>query len=109
MPQEIERKFLVNGDFKKFATKHTRISQGYLSSHPERSVRIRINGDKGFITIKGASDITGVSRYEWEKELPVSDAAELLGICEPGVIEKNRYYIPSGDFTFEVDEFLRGE
>jgi adenylate cyclase len=105
MPQEIERKFLVNGEFKKFATKQTRIKQGYLSSVPGRSVRIRINGQKGFITIKGAANKTGLSRYEWEKEIAVTEAVELLEICEPGVIEKIRYYIPYGDFTFEVDEF----
>jgi len=106
MPQEIERKFLVKGDFKKFAAKQTRIRQGYLSSVSGRSVRIRINGEKGFVTIKGAVNKTGVSRYEWEKEIPVTDASELLEICEPGIIEKNRYYIPSGDYTYEVDEFL---
>jgi adenylate cyclase len=105
MPQEIERKFLVIGDFKKFATKHSVIRQGYLSSVPGRSVRIRINGEKGFITIKGAANKSGVNRYEWEKEIPVSDAEELLKICEPGVIEKIRYYIPVGEFIFEVDEF----
>jgi len=105
MPQEIERKFLVNGDFKKFATEQSKIRQGYLSSVPGRSVRIRINGEKGFITIKGAADKSGVSRYEWESEISLADAAELLEICEPGVIEKIRYYIPSGDFTYEVDEF----
>jgi len=105
MPQEIERKFLVIGDFKKFATKQSGIRQGYLSSVPGRSVRIRINGEKGFITIKGAANKSGVNRYEWEKEIPVSDAEELLKICEPGVIEKIRYYIPVGEFIFEVDEF----
>lgn len=105
MAQEIERKFLVKGDFKPFSTKATRITQGYLSSVPERAVRVRIKGDKGFITIKGIGNASGTSRYEWEKEIPVTEVEELLKICEPGVIDKTRYLVPAGKFTFEVDEF----
>lgn len=105
MAQEIERKFLVRGDFKPFVTKRTRITQGYLSSVPERTVRVRIKGDKGYITIKGIGNAGGASRYEWEKEIPVSEVEELLKICEPGVIDKTRYLIPSGNHTYEVDEF----
>jgi len=105
MAQEIERKFLVKGEFKKFAAKQTRITQGYLSSIPERTVRVRVKGDKGFITIKGIGNAAGASRYEWEKEIPVSEVNELLKICEPGVIDKTRYNVPIGSFTFEVDEF----
>ena len=106
MAQEIEKKFLVTStDFKKEATKETRITQGYLSSVPERTVRVRIKGTKGFITIKGIGNQSGASRYEWEKEIPVSEVEELLKICEPGVIDKTRYEIKSGDYTFEVDEF----
>jgi len=106
MAQEIERKFLVKStDFKKEASKETRITQGYLSSVPERTVRVRIKGTKGFITIKGIGSQSGASRYEWEKEIPVSEVEELLKICEPGVIDKTRYEIKSGEFTFEVDEF----
>jgi len=105
MAQEIERKFLVNGEFKNLATKQTRITQGYLSSVPERTVRVRIKGDKGFITIKGIGNASGASRYEWEKEIPVSEAEELLEICEPGVIDKTRYLVKNGDHIFEVDEF----
>ncbi|HMM12497.1 MAG TPA: CYTH domain-containing protein [Bacteroidales bacterium] len=105
MAQEIERKFLVVGDFKPFATKATRIVQGYLSSVPERTVRVRIKGDKGYITVKGIGNQSGASRYEWEKEIPVSEADELLRICEPGVIDKTRYLVPAGNHTFEVDEF----
>lgn len=105
MAQEIERKFLVNGEFKNLATKQTRITQGYLSSVPERTVRVRIKGDKGFITIKGIGNASGASRYEWEKEIPVSEAEELLEICEPGVIDKTRYLVKNGDHVFEVDEF----
>ncbi|MCC7317120.1 MAG: CYTH domain-containing protein [Bacteroidales bacterium] len=105
MAQEIERKFLVNGDFKSVATKATRITQGYLSSVPERTVRVRIKGDKGFITIKGVGSSSGASRYEWEKEIPVSEVEELLQLCEAGVIDKTRFLVTAGPHTFEVDEF----
>jgi adenylate cyclase len=105
MPQEIERKFLVKEGFKQLAYSSTRITQGYLSSVPKRIVRVRINAEKGFVTIKGISNFSGMSRYEWEKEIPVKEALELLNICEPGIIDKTRYLIKVGDFTFEVDEF----
>jgi adenylate cyclase len=105
MAQEIERKFLVKGEFKSNAHEKTRITQGYLSSVPERTVRIRIKGNKGYITIKGISNASGTSRYEWEKEIPVEEARELLNICEPGVIDKTRYLVQSNEHTFEVDEF----
>ena len=105
MNQEIERKFLVKGDFKSFADSSSDIIQGYLSSVPERSVRIRINGNKAFLTIKGIANDKGVSRLEWEIEIKKSEAKELMKLCEPGVIEKRRFLIPSGKHTFEVDEF----
>lgn len=105
MATEIERKFLVNGDFKPAAEKSQRITQGYLSSNPERTVRVRIKGDKGFITIKGIGGASGASRYEWEKEIPVDEVKELLELCEAGVIDKTRYLVKSGIYLFEVDEF----
>lgn len=105
MAQEIERKFLVSGDFKSSAFKSTRITQGYLSSVPERTVRVRVKGDKGYITIKGIGNSTGASRFEWEKEIPVEDVKALLEICEPGVIDKTRYLVKAGEHTYEVDEF----
>ena len=105
MAQEIERKFLVKGDFKSEVFKSTRITQGYLSSVPERTVRVRVKGEKGFITMKGIGNESGASRYEWEKEIPVEEVRELLKICEPGVIDKTRYLVKNGEFTFEVDEF----
>lgn len=105
MAQEIERKYLVKGEFKSLAAKSTRITQGYLSSVPERTVRVRVKGNKGFITIKGIGSQSGASRYEWEKEIPVEEVNELLKICEPGVIDKTRYLVPAGRHTFEVDEF----
>lgn len=105
MAQEIERKFLVKGDFKGEAFKATRITQGYLCSVPERTVRVRVKGDKGFITVKGIGNAAGASRYEWEKEIAVADVRELLKLCEPGVIDKTRYLVKAGEHTFEVDEF----
>ncbi len=105
MANEIERKFLVKGEFKKFVSKETRIVQGYLSSVPERTVRVRIKGDKGYITIKGIGNTSGASRYEWEKEISINEVEELLKICEPGVIDKTRFLVKVGNHTFEVDEF----
>lgn len=96
---------MVNGDFKSDAFKATRITQGYLSSVPGRTVRVRVKGDKGFITIKGIGNASGASRFEWEKEIPVEDVKALLEICEPGVIDKTRYLVKAGEHTYEVDEF----
>lgn len=105
MAQEIERKFLVAGEFKRFAFKQYHIIQGYLSSVPERTVRVRIKGNNGYLTIKGIASVDGISRFEWEKEIPYNEAKELLVLCEPGVIDKTRYFIENGAHTFEVDEF----
>ena len=103
---EIERKFLVtSAAFKKESVKQTRIIQAYLNTHPERSVRIRIKGNKGILTIKGKGNASGASRFEWEKEIPLVDAEALLPLCEKGSIHKTRYEIPAGKHTFEVDEF----
>lgn len=107
MSKEIERKFLVSGSFKKHAIKSHKIAQGYLSTVPERTVRIRIRDHQGFITIKGISNATGTTRFEWEKEIPVNEAENLLMLCEPTIIEKIRHIIPANDHLyFEVDEFL---
>ena len=104
---EIERKFLVIGDFKKKAIESFRIAQGFLSTVPERTVRIRIRDEKGFITVKGIGNESGTTRFEWEKEISLIDAENLLKLCEPTIIEKIRYIIPSeNDLFFEVDEFL---
>lgn len=105
MALEIERKFLINGDFKQDAYAYEEVVQGYLSSVAERTVRIRIKGDKAYITIKGIGNESGMSRYEWEKEISVTDAHELIKLCEPGIIDKVRYYIKNGEYIFEVDEF----
>ncbi len=105
MAQEIERKFLVKGDFKPFVKKSTRITQGYLSSVPERTVRVRLKGEKGFLTIKGIGNESGASRYEWEQEIDPADVKNLLKICEAGVIDKTRHLVEAGKHIYEVDEF----
>lgn len=106
MANEIERKFLVIGDFKSQANKFTKIIQGYISSNPNRTVRIRIMGESAFLTIKGKSNETGTTRYEWEKEIDFSDAIDLLKLCESGIIDKTRYIVPEETgLVFEVDEF----
>lgn len=105
MALEIERKFLVKGSFKHFAHKIYKISQGFLSSIPERTVRIRIREEQAFLTIKGKGNASGISRYEWEKEIKLEEAKELLLLCEPGMIDKTRYLVAVGNHVFEVDEF----
>lgn len=106
MAQEIERKFLVVGDYKSKATSHSHIMQGYISSGNGRTVRVRIRDDKGYLTIKGPSDAAGLARYEFEKEISLEDANDLMKICLPGIIEKYRWLVPDGIHTIEVDEFL---
>ncbi|MCR5574337.1 MAG: CYTH domain-containing protein [Bacteroidaceae bacterium] len=106
MPQEIERKFLVTDtSYRELATSSSHIVQGYICSDKGRTVRIRIRNDKGYLTIKGGSNAAGLSRYEWEQEIDVADAHDLLKLCEPGIIDKVRYLVPSGNHVFEVDEF----
>lgn len=104
---EIERKFLVKSDaYKKQAFKNTNIIQGYLNSHKERTVRVRLKGDNAFLTIKGKSTNTGLSRFEWEKSITVKDAKSLLLLCEKGIIDKIRYEVKVAHHVFEVDEFF---
>ena len=106
MAQEIERKFLVKDDsFKKLAYSSSRIAQGYICSGRGRTVRVRIRDEKGFLTIKGPAGENGLSRYEWEKEIPLDEAQELMKLCEPGMIDKTRYLVQCGKHVFEVDEF----
>lgn len=103
---EIERKFLVTSeDFINEAFAQKRIVQAYLSSHPERTVRIRIKGGQGFLTVKGQGNESGTTRLEWEKEISVDDAEKLLAICEEGVIDKIRHEVKVGKHLFEVDVF----
>lgn len=105
MALEIERKFLVVGEYKSQAFAQSRIMQGYISCYNGKTVRVRIRDAKGYLTIKGPSGKPGLSRYEWEKEIPLNEAEELMGLCEPGVISKTRYLVRSGKHVFEVDEF----
>jgi adenylate cyclase len=106
MSLEIERKFLVkNEEFKKEAYQKKLLKQGYLNSDKNRTVRVRIADDKGFITIKGKSNSTGTTRFEWEKEIDLLEAEQLLLLCEPSVIDKTRFYVKSENHIFEVDEF----
>lgn len=103
---EIERKFLVKSDdFKTAAFRKYEIAQGYLSSNPERTVRIRIKGESGFLTIKGKSNETGTTRLEWETEIALAEAKPLLSLCEKGMIIKTRYEVKVDNHVFEVDEF----
>lgn len=105
MAVEIERKFLVVGNYKSLATSHYRITQGYLSVDTGRTVRVRRRDEEGFITIKGASTDDGLSRMEWEKSISVADVEALLPLCLPGIIDKTRWIVPMGEYLFEVDEF----
>ncbi|MFT5251844.1 MAG: adenylate cyclase [Flavobacteriales bacterium] len=103
---EIERKFLVHSDaFKKEAFAKRTIKQGYLSSVPERTVRVRIKDTAAYLTIKGIASESGLSRFEWEKEIPVEEAEQLLQLCEKGIISKTRFEIKTGNHLYEVDEF----
>ena len=104
---EIERKFLVVSEaYKKDATSETRIVQGFLNTAPERTVRVRIKGNKGYLTIKGKGNESGTTRFEWEKEISFKDATNLIDLCEPGILEKIRFEVPAGEHLFEIDEFL---
>lgn len=104
MALEIERKFLVAGDYKSQATSSEHIAQGYLSSDGGCTVRVRVRGERGFLTIKGPS-LDGISRSEWEYEVPAKDVLQMLPLCRGGVIDKCRYLVPFEGHIFEVDEF----
>ena len=106
MSQEIERKFLVKDDsYKQMASSFSHIIQGYICRTTGRTVRVRLRDEKAYLTIKGPSPDGGLSRYEWEHEIPGREALELMQLCERGVIDKVRYLVPYGGHTFEVDEF----
>jgi CYTH domain-containing protein len=104
---EIERKYLVNSKgYRSLAYSKTHIIQGFLNSHPDRVVRIRIADDNAFLTVKGRSSSSGTTRFEWEKKIPVSEAELLLELCEKEILEKIRYCVKTGNHIIEVDEFL---
>lgn len=107
MAIEIERKFIVtNESYKALAFSSDRIAQGYICREGGNSARVRVRGDKGYITIKGPSLDGGLSRFEWEKEIPVAEALELLKLCHDGIIDKIRHLVKCGEHIFEVDEFF---
>ena len=105
MALEIERKFLVSGDFRPHVSGSSRIVQGYLCSSAGKTVRVRIKGEKGFLTIKGPTLPGSCSRFEWETQIPLKDAEERLRLCDSGVIDKVRHLVKAGDHVYEVDEF----
>ena len=103
---EIERKFLVkDSSYRDSATESHRMTQGYICRETGRTVRVRISDGHGWLTIKGASTDNGLSRYEWEKEIPVEEAEQLMKLCRDGIIDKTRHIVPFGGHVFEVDEF----
>ena len=107
MAQEIERKFLVLDDsFKHEAFSKSHIQQGYICSERGRTVRVRIRDERAYLTIKGPSENGGLSRYEFEREIPLEDGQQMMRLCEPGIIDKTRWLVKSGNHTFEVDEFF---
>ncbi len=102
---EIERKFLVCGEYKSKAYSHSHIEQGYFDSAPGRTIRVRIRDDKAYLTIKGPSNQAGLARYEFETEVSLEDGRQLMALCRPGRIDKTRWLIKNGKHTIEVDEF----
>ena len=106
MKREIERKFLItSNDYKQNISSKHDIVQGYLSTKPSRTVRIRVGGGKGYLTIKGGTSKNGLCRLEWEKELPLEEADELMALCLPNKIEKTRCKVNYKGWLFEVDIF----
>ena len=105
MAIETERKFLVKGEFKYLAVKKIEIIQAYLAAAPDKTIRLRITGEKAFLTVKTKAKLNSISRNEWEVEIPGKDAMEMMDICIPGRVVKTRYLVPAGKHTIEVDVF----
>ena len=105
MAIETERKFFVKGGFEHLASGKTSIKQYYLATYPERTIRIRITDERALLTVKSEVYKGSFSRSEWEFEIPLSEALEMIKISIPGMIDKTRYFIPAGKHTFEVDVF----
>ena len=112
---EIERKFLVNSDaFMAQANHRYEIEQGYLCKEPGKTIRVRIRDNHAFLTIKSGKLREGLAKFEWEREIDVADARELMQLCLPGVIRKTRYVIPAAPYEgsprcWEVDVFHSGK
>jgi adenylate cyclase len=105
MATETERKFLITGEFRHLAVKEINIIQTYLSIDPDKTIRLRIANDKAYITIKNRPQRNTITRNEWEFEIPLADALEMMQVCLPGKIVKTRYLVPSGRHTIEIDVF----
>jgi adenylate cyclase len=105
MATETERKFLVKSEFRHLAVKEIEIIQSYLAIDHDKTIRLRISDDKAFLTVKSRPKKNSITRNEWEVQIPLSDAEEMMRICIPGRIVKTRYLVPSGEHTFEVDVF----
>ena len=105
MAYEIDRKFLVDGDYKSKSFKAYPIKQGYLSLSGVSVVRVRLKGEKAYITVKSSVVSGTLKRNEWEYEIPKDDAEEMLKLCEESLIDKTRYLVKVGKHVFEVDEF----
>ena len=98
---------MVRSDaYRDAATSQIRMVQGFLNTHPERTVRVRIMGEAAFLTVKGIGNDLGTTRFEWETEIPISEATNLIDLCEPIILEKLRFVVPMGKHVFEVDEFF---
>ena len=107
MAIEIERKFLVlNDSYKREALGHSHIQQGYICSNEERTVRVRIRDNRAYLTIKGPTPEGGLPCFEFEKEITLEEGKQLMRLCEPGIIDKVRWLVKSGEHTFEIDEFF---
>ena len=105
MASETERKFLVKGEFRHLAVRQIAITQSYLSKDPYKTIRLRITDDKAYITIKTPLTRETITRNEWEFQIPLDDATDIIKICLPGKVFKTRYIVPSGRHNFEVDVF----
>lgn len=105
MATETERKFLVKNEFRHLAVREIKITQAYLSIDPQKTIRIRLADSKAFLTVKSRPQKNSITRNEWEVEIPVNDAQEMMSICLPGRIVKTRYLVPLGTHTFEIDVF----
>jgi adenylate cyclase len=105
MATETERKFLVKSEFRHMAVREIKIIQAYLSIDPQKTIRIRLTDHEAFLTVKSRPQKNSITRNEWEVEIPVNDAQEMMSICLPGRIVKTRYLVPEGKHTFEIDVF----
>ena len=105
MGKEIERKFLVKGEFRHLSVREINVIQTYLSIDDHKTIRLRIADDKAYLTVKGGAEENSITRSEWDIQIPVQDAMDMMRLCLPGKIVKTRYLIPHGKHTYEVDVF----